>query len=158
MKVFTTVALGLVLGLAAGPAIAAGNWNAAQQEVWAAEEMMWQLMNTDNVDGFLALIHKDYIGWSYEAPVPYGKESTRKWMKYWIPQRKMLIYDLSPVAIAVFGNFAIVDYYYSMIVEIGKDDDTKKKEYNGRWVDIFMKEGGKWMLIGDHGGSTDDAD
>ncbi|MBU0508288.1 nuclear transport factor 2 family protein [bacterium] len=160
MKNLSTIlcALALLGAVMVVPVSAADNWTAEQKEVWAAEEKMWELMTQDNLDGFLALIHNDYVGWQYEAPVPYGKETSAKWIKYWVPQRKVLIYDLSPVAIAVFGNFAIVDYYYQMVVEIGKDDEKKKKESEGRWTDIFMKEGGKWMLVGDHGGSTDDDD
>jgi hypothetical protein len=31
---------------------------------------------------------------------------------------------------------------------------TVSKNSNGRWTDILMKENGKWLFIGDHGGKT----
>jgi len=34
----------------------------------------------------------------------------------------------------------------------------KEKSSQGRWTDILKKEGDKWLLIGDHGGPTEDED
>jgi hypothetical protein len=33
-----------------------------------------------------------------------------------------------------------------------KDSEGKEKREAGRWTDILMKDGNKWVLIGDHGG------
>jgi hypothetical protein len=64
--------------------------------------------------------------------------------------RKIISYEIKPVGIRVFGDFAIVDYYYSMFsVVVG----TKKME-NGRWTDVLIKQGTKWFLAGDNGGEN----
>jgi len=35
-----------------------------------------------------------------------------------------------------------------------KDMDGKQQTEQGRFTDILLKEKGKWLLIGDHGGAT----
>ncbi len=45
---------------------------------------------------------------------------------------------------------AFVDYYYAMAKE---SQDGKKSAESGRWTDILLKQGTKWVMIGDHGGS-----
>jgi hypothetical protein len=34
------------------------------------------------------------------------------------------------------------------------EKDGKKEAENGRWTDILMKQGTKWVMIGDNGGSA----
>jgi len=38
-----------------------------------------------------------------------------------------------------------------------KQDGTPMSE-KGRWTDILMKKGDKWMLVGDHGGEIKNDD
>jgi len=44
-----------------------------------------------------------------------------------------------------------VHYYYTYLY---KDVEGKQKTSQGRWTDILMKQGNKWVMIGDHGGQT----
>ena len=61
------------------------------------------------------------------------------------------MYDIQPAAIKIHGNVAFVHYHY---VQVVKDAAGKDKETSGRWTDILMKQGDKWLLIGDNGGRT----
>ena len=60
-----------------------------------------------------------------------------------------LVYEINPVAIKIFGNVAIVHYYYTQVV---KDAEGKQTTRSGRWTDILMKQDDRWVIIGDHGG------
>jgi hypothetical protein len=64
--------------------------------------------------------------------------------------RKTTYLEVKPVANRIFGDVAIVHYYYSMIY---KDAEGKDKTDKGRWTDILLKQGNRWVMIGDHGGS-----
>ena len=55
------------------------------------------------------------------------------------------------MGIWVKGNFAFVDYHY---MEVTKDKDGKRDTEIGRWTDILIREGDRWVMIGDHGGRT----
>jgi ketosteroid isomerase-like protein len=72
-------------------------------------------------------------------------------MDFYMNSGEMLIHEIRPVEIFVRGNFAFTHYYYRYVV---KDTKGEVKTESGRWTDIFLKEGGKWLCIGDHGGET----
>lgn len=152
MSILTTFLLLGCLVLSAAP-LTAGDWSKDQEEVWKTVETYTSLAAAGDVEGFLSYFHKDYAGWSYDAQIPYGVESVRKWAGYFLPKREMLVYEITPVAIKVHGNFAFVHYYYTQAY---KDSEGKMKYETGRWTDILMKDGGKWVMIGDHGGETSD--
>ncbi|MFQ6104504.1 MAG: YybH family protein [Candidatus Glassbacteria bacterium] len=137
--------------VAAVSPLSAGEWNSEQQEVWKTVETYTEIAAKGDVEGFLKYFHEDYTGWSYDSPIPYGISSVKKWVSYFLPNREMLVYEITPVAIKVHGDFAFVHYYYSQAY---KDIEGKMKYANGRWTDILAKKDGKWMMIGDHGGET----
>jgi ketosteroid isomerase-like protein len=126
-------------------------WSAAQKEVWKNVEAYTALWEAGNFEGYMAYFHNDYIGWSYSDAMPDNKAKTRKFLEHALKTQKPIMYDMKPVAIGVFGNFAFADYYY---VYIYKDAEGKEKSSSGRWTDILMKQGDKWLIIGDHGGRT----
>jgi ketosteroid isomerase-like protein len=58
---------------------------------------------------------------------------------------------VAPEAIWVKGDFAFVHYSYT---EVEVDMEGKEKLNAGRWTDILMKDGNKWVMVGDSGGET----
>jgi ketosteroid isomerase-like protein len=132
-------------------------WSAQQKEVWTNVETYWSVQAKGDVEGFLSYFSQDYMGWDYGSPVPQGKTSTAKYITMNMKNSKMLFYDITPVAILVYGDIAIVDYYYSLQTE---NAEAKKQWKTGRWTDILQKQGGgagtKWVLIADHGGEDKD--
>ncbi len=150
LLIAATALLIVLPALTTGP-VQAGDWSDEQKEVWKSVEAYTSLAAAGDVEGFYGYFHEDYAGWSYDTPMPYGIESVKKWAGYFIPKREMLVYEITPVAIKVHGDFAFVHYYYSQAY---KDSEGKMKFANGRWTDILKKEGGRWMMIGDHGGET----
>ena len=129
----------------------AQEWSPAQKDVWKNVEAYWALDAAGNTDGFLAYFHPDYAGWSLNNPAPTGKATATKFITYQHKTSKTIVYDLQPAAIKIHGNVAFVHYHY---VQINKDAAGKDKETSGRWTDILMKQGDKWLLIGDNGGRT----
>ena len=148
---------GLVISFAAGlmmfasTALFAQEWSAPQKEVWKNVEAYWAQDAAGNTEGFLAYFHADYMGWDSGRAVPGGKDAARKFITHGHKTSKTLVYDIQPVAIKIHGNVAFAHYHY---VQIAKDEAGKAKETSGRWTDILMKQGDKWVLIGDHGGRT----
>jgi len=129
----------------------AQEWSAAQKDVWKNVEAYWALYAAGDVEGYMTYVHTDYLGWSYQNALPSDKASTRKWVEHDLKTTKTLVSEIKPVAIKIHGNIAFVHYYFSMII---KDAEGKDKNISGRWTDILMKQGEKWVMIGDHGGQT----
>ena len=129
----------------------AQEWSAAQKDVWKNVEAYWALDAAGNTEGFLTYFHADYAGWSITNAMPSSKEAAKKFITHGHKTSKTLVHDLQPVSIKIHGNVAFVHYHY---VQIAKNSEGKDKESSGRWTDILMKQGDKWVLIGDNGGRT----
>ncbi len=126
-------------------------WSAAQKEVWKNVEAYWGLYDEGNLEGYMGYVHSDYMGWSYSSPLPLDKATLRKALDHDLKTSKSVLSIIKPAAIGVFGTFAYADYVYTVIY---KDAEGKEKSESGRWTDILMKQGDKWVLVGDHGGRT----
>ncbi len=129
----------------------AQEWSAAQKEVWKNVEAYWALDAAGNLEGFLSYFHNNYIGWDNQNALPSDKSAVKKFLDHSYKTQTTILYDIKPVAINVFGDFSVADYYYTWVY---KDVEGKEKTESGRWTDILMKQGDKWVLIGDHGGKT----
>ena len=128
-------------------------WSKEQQLVWKNVETYWKIAGEENLQEYMSYFHDDYLGWAVNTPLPSTKANVSKWMKHWWSKINVTIYDIQPVGIAVFGDVAVVHYYYTMMVA---NEEGKESERTGSWTDILMKQGDKWVLIGDRGGSQDD--
>jgi ketosteroid isomerase-like protein len=126
----------------------AQQWSAEQKEVWAGVEKYWDVNQSNPMD-FLQYFDDSYLGWSYENGAPSGKSDVTKSFSYWTKKGKEQYHIITPARIWVNGDFAYVHYYYTQVTE---GSDGKPNTERGRWTDILMKKGGKWMLVGDHGG------
>jgi hypothetical protein len=145
-RLMLTIALLFGLGLSS---VFAQEWSPAQKEVWKNVNNYWEVMSKGDVNGFLEYFHADYAGWENSDALPSSKEETKKWLTFAYQGMKVPVYDIKPVAIKIHGDVAIVDYYYAMVKE---NKEGKKTPESGRWTDILLKQGSKWVLIGDHGG------
>jgi ketosteroid isomerase-like protein len=154
MKGFKTATIFFVacLVLLAATSAVAEDWSKEQKEVLTTVEAYSEMMMKRDVEGFLKYFHKDYSGWDYDTPVPYGFESLKKWVAFGFPKNEVLIYEITPLKILVFGESAVIHYYFYYRL---KDYEGKEKSYTARWTDILAKKDGKWLLIADHGGSEE---
>jgi uncharacterized protein (TIGR02246 family) len=135
----------------AGATLAADKWTPAQKEVWDAEQQFMAAIAKGDAEAALAFFHPDYIGSEYDDEVPMGKESVKKWTPFYMGRSTVAEYEMTPLAIQVYGNIAFVHYYYHIVRTDKKGED---KASSWRWTDILMKQDGKWLFIGDHGGKV----
>ena len=66
------------------------------------------------------------------------KEEMKKMYTFFYSGVKVPFYEIKPLAIKVYGDFAFADYNYFMFMET---PDGKKKSEKGSWTDIQMKQG-----------------
>lgn len=127
----------------------AQEWSAAQKDVWASVQAYWELDAAGKTKEFLEYFDEGYVGWFNRNPLPSSKATASKFITHSQKTTKTLVYDIQPVGIQLHGNIAFVHYHYTQIV---KNAEGKEEPNAGRWTDILMKKGNKWVLIGDHGG------
>lgn len=129
--------------------LVAQEWTKEQQEVWEVVEDGWAQWQAGDFDASFAGIHEKYLGWNNEDPLPTTKE---KWVKS-VEEMKNFVkldyYDIEPARILVYDNVAVVHYYFENYIIYTKDDEKKDYHYKGKNAEFYIKEDGKWLLIGD---------
>ena len=125
-------------------------WSQVQQEVWENVEAYWRLNANEDLEGFLSYLHEDFSGWTHSQDLPRDKEDMAMYLPLGFETTETLIYDVDPVGIKVYGEIAIVHYYYSKTYV---DSSGTLKKDTGQWTDILLKQGDRWVMIADHGGS-----
>ena len=152
MRISRLACLTIYCGLLAAPVALAQEWSPAQTEVWKNIEDLWARDAAGDLEGVMSHVHEDYVGWDITEPMTTDKARLRKYLDYrYKSDEKTAIQDIQPVAIKIFGDVAIAYYNFGVLT---KDGDGEETYHEGRWAEVFQKQGGKWSLIGDHGGVT----
>ena len=152
MKIFIKgVLIVLCITLLSSVQLFGQEWSEKQKEVWKNVETYWDFSAKGDVEGFLDYFHDDYSGWNNQDALPDNKATVHKFVSHAFKTRKILVQEIKPVGINIHDNVAIVQYYYSRIL---RDVEGKEKNISGRWTDILMKQEDKWVMIGDHGGTS----
>jgi|GEM_PF-4728817 len=112
-------------------------FNGMQKEVWQAVDKLWMTGSTGNVTEMGALIHDNYAGWNNWSVLIWTKD-------YFLAMNKdsKYSYKLTPVSVKITGNTAIVDYFM--------DVTYPNQRIKGQSCDVYIKENGTWMLLGDN--------
>ena len=141
---FITIAIALPLSIQAQE-------TPAEQEAWDALVECSGAWDRGDLETGLACTHDDFVGWRLEDPVPRTKESSKMIDLYLAETSETKASALRPLSVKVYGNMAIIHYYYMGIVAVQGGEDER---ITYRWTDIMIKEDGKWQWIADHGGSV----
>ncbi len=140
----------VVLRLALLPTLAsAQTWNAEQQEVWKLEEQQWQMAKDKDVSWIDKMVHPNISYWDVDQPGPQNKASLQRWNRYNNANATVLEQELFPISMTITGNIAVVQYRYS----VARENYKKERETStGRYTDVLVKEGGRWLFIAWSGG------
>jgi len=127
----------------------AQEWTKTQKEVWQVVEDSWTKWKTGDIENSFAMCHEKYQGWSDNDALPVTKEQVIKFFTDMKNIMKPEYFYLNPARILVTENAAVVDYYFEYGVTITKGDKKVTKESKGKNAEFYIKEGGKWLLLGD---------
>ena len=94
-------------------------------------------------------LHPEMFNWDFNDEHPIDRATFLKRIKDSSSQTKTISYDIKPVAIRIVGNVAIVHGYYR---DVEEDAKAQRTESRSRWMDELVKKGGKWLMLGGHGG------
>jgi len=149
MKALLRIAVLVLVVVISAASAYAQEWTKAQKDVWQIVEDSWSKWKAGDMDGMMAYVHPKYQGWNDNLPLPITKEMNIAWMKEMKEQMKVNNYEINPARIVITDNAAVVDYFYSINATYTHDDKKESKEAGGKNVEFYIKEGGKWLLLGD---------
>ncbi len=112
-------------------------------EIWEVIENAWATWQEGDLEVSTANIHEKYLEWNNENPLPTTKE---KWIKSMNKMKdfvKLTYYDIEPARILVYGDVAVIHYYYKQIFTYTKDDETTDYNYKGKNAEFLIKEKGQ---------------
>ncbi|MBP6977341.1 MAG: hypothetical protein PHD61_13275 [Bacteroidales bacterium] len=127
----------------------AQEWTKEQKEVWQVVENSWLKWKAGDVDGATITLHPMYQGWDDESPLPLNKDAVVQWFRAQKDRMTVNGYMINPARITVTENAAVVHYYFFYSVTYTAGDQKKLEEVGGKYVEFYVKEGGKWLCLGD---------
>ena len=143
---FTLVAL---MAFIATTGVYTQEWTKAQTEVWQIVEDSWAKWKAEDFAGGAAYVHEKYQGWNDQMPLPMTKAMLIKQNQELKDISKLIRFSLNPARIVITENAAVVDYYYRAETTYKADDKTVPYNFHGQNAEFYVKEGGKWLLLGD---------
>ncbi len=128
---------------------AAQTWNADQQEVLKLEDQQWKMSMEKDASWIDKMVHRNLSYWDTDQVAPQNKASLARWNRYNNTNGTVLEQELFPISVTITGNIAVVQYRYTVARENAKKE---RETVSGRYTDVLVKDGGKWMFIAWAGG------
>lgn len=119
-------------------------WNSEQSEVWALVEQSWVDDVAENGKWPAEYILDKYVAWGDSSAGPRYKDATLAWSRFGDESNDTLMYEVSPAAIAVEKNTAVVHYY---VTTVTKDSSGKRTRSVGRITEILVRDGRSWKWL-----------
>ena len=129
--------------------VCAQEWTDEQKEVWQVVEDFWANWEKGDPEAAFAFVHDSYLGWNNEEPMPMSKAKWFNSVEKYSPFVSEQDYDIALARIFVHDDVAVVHYYFAFSFLFTKGEKKKHISYDGKWTEFFIKEKGKWMLLGD---------
>jgi len=127
----------------------AQTWTPDQQEVWKFEEQQWKMSAEKDLSWIDKMVHPNLSYWDTDQQMPQSKASLTRWNRYTTANTTVLEQELFPIAVTITGNVAVAQYRYM----VARENYKKERETaTGRYTDILVKEGGRWLFIAWSGG------
>jgi hypothetical protein len=148
MRKVIAVVVFVVLVATTGTA-SAQTWSPEQQELWKLEELQWQMAKDKDMSWIDKMVHPNLSYWDTDQSAPQDKASLTRWNRYNNANSTVLEQELFPISMTITGNVAVAQYRYRIARENYKKD---RETVSGRYTDVFVKEGGRWLFIAWAGG------
>lgn len=145
MKLVRSIVAAAVIAASGTSAAAAQTWTEQQAAVWKVVEKTWEMDQNQDVTWLTAMTHANVSGWGMQNPAPRNAQSLTRWSKFSQETEKMLMYELTPLSIAVSEHAAVAHYYTSVAMQ---DADGKRKTENGYCSDTLVRQGDGWVFLG----------
>ncbi|MEY4269509.1 MAG: hypothetical protein RLZZ58_725 [Pseudomonadota bacterium] len=145
-RMLTAAAAAMTFALGVVPSASAQmpSWSPEQQAVWSVVSQSWVDDAAQNGKWPKDYADPQILAWSSDFPSPRGLDSIDKWTRFGNAQRKTLQYEITPQAIALSGNTAVVTYTLAMVSQRGTDKPENVQE---AIVETLVRNGGSWKFL-----------
>ena len=90
--------------------------SADEDAVWKLEHSYWEYVKAQDVAGYKALWHENFVGWPSFSPQPVRKDHVADWMtNYQAKGLRLKSYSLKPAASQATGQLVVVHYWVTPV-------------------------------------------
>jgi hypothetical protein len=119
-------------------------WNAEQSEVWALIEQSWVDDVAENGKWPADYLLDNYVAWGEGTAAPRYKDAMIKWTRFGYAGNETLMYEVSPAAIVIQKDTAVVHYNVTSVI---KDSSGKQSQSVGRITEVLVRNGKSWKWL-----------
>lgn len=128
----------------------APTWSPEQAAVWNVISRSWSDEVARNGRWPGQYVHQNVVSWGPEWPAPRYRDSIERWSRWSDQQGQVLQYEISPAAITVAGNTAVIHYsavsMRQRVVARGENPPEPKREAYGI-VETLVRDGANWRFL-----------
>ncbi|MGB8523161.1 MAG: nuclear transport factor 2 family protein [Candidatus Acidiferrales bacterium] len=118
----------------------------AEQTLWNLEHQYWHYVEGNDLQNYLGLWHKDFLGWPSVSAAPVDKDHITDWITSQTSKGLALkTVEFKPAAIHVTGNVAVTCYW---ITYKWSDKDGIGATHTLRITHTWLRDGKDWLIIG----------
>ncbi len=119
-------------------------WNDEQTQIWTFVEQSWVDDAAENDEWPADYVHDQYVAWSDSNHAPYYRDESIAWNRFVDENSNTLWYEISPAAIVVKNDTAVV-YYHSMTITEDSSGNSSR-DVNGI-VEVLVRDGRGWKYL-----------
>ena len=116
-------------------------------EIIDLEEKQVAAFNSGNIDEILNFFYPDIVGFSSTKHERIsGLQAMRETFEYYLHEAEKIEYSISEPTVQVFGETAILTYYWLVTLING----SKKQDVKGRGSHVYTRVDGGWNIVHEH--------
>jgi len=116
-------------------------------EIIDLEEKQVAAFNQGDIDEVLKFFYPDIVGFSSTKHERIsGLQTMRKTFEYYLDEAEKMEYSISEPTVQVFGDTAIITFYWLVTQIIG----AKRQEIKGRGSHVYARINGQWKIVHEH--------
>ena len=144
MKSIAKLSLSILAFIAASAYAQAPQWSDAQADVWAIVQQSWQddAAETGRWPGEYAT--ENFVSWGEDIPAPRDLETYTAWERGTEEQTDTFWHEITPLAISVQGNSAVVMYLLFVGTE---NNDGERNMDTVNVVEVLSRVGRDWKYL-----------
>ncbi len=123
---------------------------AAEDAIREGEDQYWTLWKEGKINELIDLFHDNFLGWPSSRVEPINKGDIAEFMQN---AGKLIGYTIGSFYSNVISpTSGMVYYYWARVQSLTVNKQEVEIPFAGRTSHIWIKEKGKWTIIGGMGG------
>jgi hypothetical protein len=122
----------------------APTWSDPQAEVWTVVQQSWEDETAKDVKWPAEYTHEKFMAWGDSSLAPRDRDTFVKWVRTNEETADTFWYEITPLAIIIEGETAVV-MYSSLVGEQSKNGDRSFVPYS--IVEVLTQDGEDWQFL-----------